>query len=555
MFNRKLSATELQDPHQQKPKVETTNPFILAAMKDNEAVTFQTKSENGALKYTKMDTEFATQFASAGSYLAQRTFAQVSADSQKLWDENPELAVKFAFYCRLVSRVTQVNGKKTETAQTGQGLKNEGIMRFLWLAINQPKVFEKNMWLIPVVGSWADLVTMLSLDYQFHNWNGRKLNWQLFADLFKKGLELPSQTNLVKKWLPSIKARSKCTTSHFITDNVIAKYLANAFFGQNSYAQYRKLKSSGTAHSWQKLVSVGQFDQIELDKIHGKALRLIAKSKALNNWEIFDRYVAWIGSKKSVNTTDFIHDLFANMPNSKTAIETVNKQFQRLVELTLDKASTEEISSWIVALDTSGSMNSHAAGLKVSTGDVARGIALFMSYLAPTGPFKDNYVDFNRDAEMRQWVGRTPYEKFYETGKSGYVGNTDFLSVIRLMTKLKGQGVEENAFPKGLICVSDGEFDKAKKKSGNFEEAKTLLKKAGFSREYVEGFTLILWDIPTGHRKQKFEIYNSGTANMFHLNSFDASTMKLLMSGKKPTTQAQLIEAALSQEIFTWVTM
>ena len=44
--------------------------------------------------------------------------------------------------------------------------------------------------------------------------------------------------------------------------------------GPKQYKQYRKLKSSGTAHEWQKLISQSKFDKIYFSKIHGRDLKL-----------------------------------------------------------------------------------------------------------------------------------------------------------------------------------------------------------------------------------------------------------------------------------------
>lgn len=59
---------------------------------------------------------------------------------------------------------------KTSTTQRGQGLKYEGIMRMTWIALNAPETFWKNITLFIAVGSWKDIILMLSYDIQQNGW-------------------------------------------------------------------------------------------------------------------------------------------------------------------------------------------------------------------------------------------------------------------------------------------------------------------------------------------------------------------------------------------------
>lgn len=47
------------------------------------------------------------------------------------------------------------------------------------------------------------------------------------------------------------------------------------------YRRYARLKSSGTAHEWQQLISKGKYDLIRFETIHGRALTILARSKFL----------------------------------------------------------------------------------------------------------------------------------------------------------------------------------------------------------------------------------------------------------------------------------
>ncbi|WP_219119438.1 hypothetical protein, partial [Klebsiella pneumoniae] len=150
-------------------------------------------------------------------------------------------------------------------------------------------------------------------------WEGRQLNWKKFGDLVLSGLENSNSSELVKKYLPQIKANSACKTVEAQADNMIAKWVCSLLFGNkgestgSTYKQYRKLKNSGTAHEWQKLISQKNFDAIDFGKIHGRALSKLVQSKFLFNQKLSDKYAAWITSPetKDVKYTGFVHELFA----------------------------------------------------------------------------------------------------------------------------------------------------------------------------------------------------------------------------------------------------
>ena len=132
-----------------------------------ESSKYDARTENGALSHSSTGSLFLDQFAKAGTYIDHkklgRTQADVNRDMALLWDENPEMALRMAFYLRMITRKNK-GVFATEKVQKGQGLRDEGLMRLLWVAKNHRKVFERNMALIPEVGSWKDLLTLWSMD-------------------------------------------------------------------------------------------------------------------------------------------------------------------------------------------------------------------------------------------------------------------------------------------------------------------------------------------------------------------------------------------------------
>ena len=543
------------------------NAFIKEGMK----ASHETTSGNGALKYSTSGNDFVDDFASIAKYKEPRSYEEVAKTMQLLYSIDKVKAVKMAIFIRLITRKSQVMKDKSvetlEEVQRGQGLKNEGIMRMLWLALNHSNVFKVNLPLFIAAGSWKDVITMMNLDLQFHGWKGKKLDWTFFGKVIKAGLLNPGTSQLVRKYLPTIRTDAKCRTLESQADTLIGRWLAKQFFPEDekfvAYKKYRQLKSKGTAHKWQQLISKQMYNELNFDSIAGRALALLVGSKFLQNHNLVARYSEWIKSKPVAKFTGFVFELFKPLGNGYRLrhIEdykeaTINAQFAQLVKTGKEGVNTN--SGLLVVRDTSCSMTSQAVGCSMSSYDVAKSMALYFSEFL-TGPFANSFAEFANTCTLQQWKGNTPVDKYLNDRCEAY-GGTNFQSVIDLFIQLKGRGVPEKDFPTGILCVSDGEFNRCgTNTSTNFQTAIRKLRSAGFSKEYVDNFKIILWDIPNsyyGKSETKFEDF-ADAPNFFYLSGYDPSSVAFIMEGKEckvtPRNAAELMETALDQELLNRV--
>jgi hypothetical protein len=542
----------------------SSNAFVNAGLKKGA----ETLSGNGALKYSTTGSPFVDQFGKMGSYKSPRSFEAISQDMSALWAKNPFLAVCFVFFIRMITRITSLpDGNKTESVQRGSGLKHEGIVRMMWIYIYHRDTFWKNIKLFISVGSWKDIFMVLSYDLQFNGWEGRLLDWDKFGKIILAGLENPNTSELVKKYLPQIRSKSKCRTIEAQADNIIGKWLSSFIFGSkyskgaenwSYYKRYRLLKSSGTAHEWQQLISQGKHSLVDFNTVHGRALALMVSSKYLSNQGLEAKYQEWIATKPVAKFTGFVHELFAKHPSKKYQIDTLNSQFKGLVETAKKNAKTS--TSMIVVRDTSGSMGSTARGTNQSCYDIAKALALFFSEMLPDGHFSNSWIEFNNDAKMHQWKGSTPWEK-WQNDKTSYIGSTNFLSVIKLFGKIKRSGVPESEFPTGILCISDGEFNPTKSLSStNVMEAFKTLHEAGFSQEYLREFKIVLWNLQSNaygdETGKKFETYGN-VPNVYYFSGYDGSIVAFLTGvdhqKSAPKNAEELFLAAMDQEIMKMI--
>lgn len=558
MFNSKQTTLFVEHVNQKTSVINSSNGFINAGLK-NSALT---RSGNGAVKYSTTGNDFVDQFGVMGSYKQERSYSDISKDMSTLWASDPLNAVKFTVFMRTITRVVDLgDGKKTETVQRGSGLKHESIMRMIWLHVNHPDVFWKNINLFISAGSWRDVFEMLRYDLVYNGWKGRVLNWNNFGSLIMAGLENESTSELIKKYLPQIKAKSDCTTLESQANTIIGKWIANLIFGKNAYGQYRKLKSSGTAHEWQQLISKQLFDRVNFDSVHGRALALMVSGKFIANHNLESKYNSWIESKPVAKYTGYVHELMStiNRSNKPYQVKTINKQFAQLVETAKKNAKTN--TSMIVVRDTSGSMSSLARGTNVSCGDIGKALALFFSEMLPDGYFANSWIEFNSDAKMHDWKGSTPVEKWMND-RSNYIGTTDFLSVIKLFARIKNSGVNESEFPTGILCISDGEFNPAQLGKTNVESARNMLRSAGFSEDYVKNFKIVLWNLQSGYYGEttgkKFETYGD-VENVYYFSGYDGSIISFLTGQENkettstPKNAEELFASAMDQELLNMI--
>lgn len=537
------------------------NQFIASALRKS----VETTSGNGGLKLNSTLDPFVDQFGKLGTYKAPRPFADIERDCELLWAEDKLNAVKFIGYLRTITRKVRLpDGYVTDEPQKGGELKHEPLMRMLWLSQKAPDAFWHNIGLFVSLGSWHDIFALLQYDLVYNGWDGRVLNWDRMGDLILTALNSDSTCNLVQKYLPHIKSRSACKTVESQANCMIGKWVCSLIFGpkdsSSNYKSYRKLKASGNAHTWQQLISKREFEKIKFDSIHGRALNLLVRSKFLKNQNLSEKYKAWVGDPKTkVKYTGFVHELFGNLPYSLSSLDTatqdtINKQFATLVEKAKSEKA-EKACNFIVVRDTSGSMASQATGTTQSCFNIGKALALYFSEFL-SGPFADNFIEFNRNAMLHTWKGNTPLEKWFNDD-CDTVGNTNFQSVIDLFVALKATGIAESDFPTGILAISDSEFDPSELDATNVETARKKLRNGGFSEDFANNFQIVLWNLQsraygrgTG---EKFET-TADTQGCYYFSGYSPSVITFLTEGRVETAR-DLFDAAMSQEILSRISV
>ena len=550
------------------------NAFVREGLKESS----KTVSGNGALKYSTSGDAFVDNFALIANFKAPRDYAEVSKDMYKLWSINSKKCLQLAVYIRLITRETQIalpGETVTLDVQRGQGLKNEGIMRMLWLAIYHKPTFMANMPYFIAAGSWKDVFEMMSLDLQYHSWKGRKLDWNFMRNTILSGLANPSTSELVKKYLPTIRSVKECKTVESQARTIIGQYLASCIYGNKkskkkesdsraAQRKYRRIKRSGTAHKWQQLISQKNLLELDFNTIHGRALSLLVGSKFLKNHGLIEKFQKWIASKPVAKYTGYVFELFQPLGNSYRINRlpeyqemTINKQFDGLVET--GKQNLRPDNKLLVVRDISGSMTSCGRGTNMSAYAIAKSMALYFSAMFD-GPFKDAYATFSDTCKLCKWQGKTAIEKWANDTDSNF-GSTNFQAVAEMLVKIR-KNVPESEFPTGVLCISDGDFNWCGVNESNFNKFRKTLLSGGFSKDFVENFKLILWDIPNSYygnsTRAKFEDF-ADAPNNFYISGYDPAAVAFIMGTEQrqvtPKNASELFIAAMDQDLLNRLTI
>ena len=517
------------------------------------AVHYGVQTENGAKSYATTGKAIIDQFGKAGAYMG-RNIDDVWTDQAMLWAEDPTSALRFPFYLRMITRQTNVSdGKKTETVQRGQGLRDESFKRLLWIAKYHPDEFYRNLWLVPIVGSWKDLWVLMSMD--------EHLNHEAFFNVIANGIKSESERDLVKKYLPRIRSQKKCTTEWAKKSNELAKEFVG-YVGW-TYSDYRKFKSTGKAHEFQRIICSRKYKNIDWKQIPGKALLKLVNGKFLSAHNLEDSYVNWLKAQPVAKFNGYPYELGAainggwyNIPLSKKI--TVDKQFKALIE-TAKKDGSALKGNVLCALDTSGSMNSYVNN-NVTAYDVCVSLGIYFSELNE-GAFHNHVVMFDDTSTLLELKGEFTDKWQQIKSESTAWGSTNLQSIYSLLieTRKEHPEIPIEEFPSVLLVVSDFQFNATASGKTNNEEGKDRLREV-FPDEYVDNLTEVWWYCSNRHTSDVPATMEMG--GQYVVSGFDGSIITLLLGGtvvdpetgeNRQLTMEESVEQALNQEVLQLV--
>lgn len=528
-----------------------TNSFIKANTLD--AGANDARTENGAVSYATTGKALLDQFAQAAAYRG-RDLERVWTDQSALWDENPESALKFPFYLRMITRQTNVlGGEKTKTVQKGAGARDESFKRLLWIAKYHPDEFYRNLWLLPVIGSWKDLWILLAFDGADEYLDEKK-----FFQVIAEGISDERHRDLIKKYLPRIRSEKKCKTPWAIRTNNLAKHFAKT--AGWSFREYREYKATGTAHEFQTIICRGIYSNINWNQIPGKALLNLVSGKFLDNHNLTENYLAWLDKQPVAKFNGYPFELARKISNWRkanlTVQKTVDKQFNNLIAAA-EKDGAAITGNTLCALDTSDSMTWFTLDDAGTTPlEVCLSLGIYFATLNK-GAFHNVVVKFSTKSTLFTLEGESFTNRYRQLVNSDTAcGNTNFQSVIDLLveTRKKHPEIPLADYPTNLLVVSDMQFDSVGEEKSNYQAAQKKLYKV-FPSEFVRNFKIIWWYCRNGQTDNVPSTMEDG--GTYVVSGYDGAVISFILGGdipekdgkKKMPSMEEVVDTALNQEV------
>lgn len=499
---------------------------FLSGLKENANYTL---TANGALARKSTGTALYDLFGLGAAY-RNRSEEDCILLFKKAYEENPEYALKCLFY------IADCRG--------GQGERRFFRVCARWLATYATEAMRRNMQYIPEYRRWDD----------FYCFVGTPLEAEAFAFIRKQlALDVQCQTpSLLAKWLKSENTSSK--ESRRLGD-ITRRYL------KMSHKQYRKTLSilRTRINIVEKLMSTGQWDKIEFDKIPSKAGLIYKNAFARHDIERMKAEV------QVQSYSDFAKDTTKKV-NAKTlypyecvaeALKTFrtgyyysakmpalddtnrlicNKYWQNLEDYIQNKTLNA-----LAVVDTSGSMVSSAAAAPIN---VAISLGLYCAEKAK-GPFANHYISFSSRPQLIETEGVDFVDKVYRIYRTNLCENTNLEATFDMLLNTAIQNhCSQDDLPQTLIVISDMQIDQGSEfRSGGWyyngnearmAEARTKVKtmmelmREKWARAGYTLPNLMYWNV---NAAGKDTILDDGP-NVSYVSGFSPSLFEQILSNK-----------------------
>ena len=413
---------------------------LLNAVKE---ATNVTRTENGAVTRKTTMSALLDLFGTGAAYRT-RSESDCIVLFQKAFDENPVYALKCLFYLR--------------DARGGQGERRFFRVVTKWLSDNKTAAMKRNLKYVPEFGRWDDL-------YVFVGTALEKDAFDLMGEQFVLDLQCKTPS-LLAKWL-----KSENTSS--AQSRALATKTRKAF--GLTPREYRKSLSVLRAriNVLERLMSAGQWDKIEFDKIPSKAGLVyrnafarhdVERMRADKNAAAYKDFVQDKNTKvnakalypyevvaKATNYCGMSSWFSSGMRNDPTERAAINKYWDNLEDYF--KGTSLDA---LCMIDTSGSMWGSDASAPIN---VAISIGLYAAERA-RGPFHNHYISFSSRPQLIETYGSDFVDKVKRIYSTNLCENTNIEAAFDMLlnTAIKSH-CRQGDLPKTIIVVSDMQFD------------------------------------------------------------------------------------------------
>ncbi len=434
-----------------------------------------TLTENFALTHSSTLSDCLDLFATIGA-LRNSEPQEIITRFARAFAENPDLAVKTAFYAR------DVRG----------GLGERKIFRVIlsWLAENSPSTVSKNLALIPEYGRYDDLIALLGTSCEHSA-------LALIASTLKADT-VSDSPSLLAKWLPSINASSSDTRRKALT---VAKNLGM------SLKDYRKTLSSLRAKLRIIENNLRTRDYtFDYSQQPSKAMFKYRQAFILNDNERYTKFLEDVASGKTTLNTGTLapYEIILPILNDRVTNDDEKKAINATWNALEDFTGGDNA---LVVVDGSGSM--YRIDGVISPAAVALSLGIYFAE-RNKGEFHNHFITFSENPQLVEIKGADLSEKVRYCAGYNEAANTNIQAVFELIlnTAVK-HNLPQSEMPSTIYIISDMEFDDCTDDSEmtNFEYAKKIFADNGYTLPRV-----IFWNVDSRNRQQPVTLNEQGVA-------------------------------------------
>lgn len=462
-------------------------------------------TENGAIGY-KTSGKALVDFNFAVSSMRKETEMKVLSSFKKVFEENPEVALRYIFFLR------DVRG--------GLGERRTFRICFKWILDNYYAQVKHLLKLIPEFGRWDDLWYIMDENKKAEKEVAKIITEQFYADI--DGAISGQSISMLAKWLPSAKTRNKFKQS------VLTKILSALGMERKEYSKTLSFLREYLQIVERKM-SRNEWEEIDYEKVPSRA-NLIYNSAFLRHDESRRRnFLAAVnrGEKKINSSTVYPYEIVYRYGHCPRVIrDDLEAMWKALPDTVNGNNNT------LVVCDGSGSMYINNADSSARCSDVANSLAVYFSERA-SGEFKDKYITFSHRPQLVNFQGCTSLaNKLRVLYSHDEYGDTNIEAVFRLILKTALEhNISQEDMPKNILVLSDMEFnDCAVDCCGEcfnkllFDNIAEAYEKHGYKLP-----RLVFWNICSRTGTIPVRENEMGVALV---SGFSVNVMKMVLSGK-----------------------
>lgn len=397
-------------------------------------------TENGGISLKSTLSGLLDLFAMGAAY---RTRSEIDCIHlfKKAFDEDELHALRCLFYLR--------------DCREGQGERQFFRVNLKWLAKAHPETVRRNLENIPFYGRWDDLFVLFDTPVEPD-----------VMDLIRTQLALDVQCktpSLLAKWLPSENTSSAKTRA---LGTKVRKEM------QMTSRQYRKTLSilRKRINVLERLMSAGEWDKIEFDKIPSKAGLIYRnafarhdierkKNKAVQSYEDFAKDKNTTVNAGTLYPCEVVHKAtkltYARLDDTQRLM--VNKYWDNLTDVFKNATF-----NGVAVVDTSGSMRWGTSDIRPI--DVAIALGLYCAEkCSEDSPWHDCYISFASRPQFIETSGVDFVDKVRRIYEKNLCDNTNIEAVFDLILRNAiNYRVAQKDMPENIVIISDMEFDAAR---------------------------------------------------------------------------------------------